>query len=272
MMRFITDINAVNAIWLIESCRRANFFTLTTVPIFFMIYFQLVGIGVVAPLFYFLHYIFTPASKFYAADNRLVRTSYAKTVIPALVLGYLIPLWAMYSPTFSLSTRQAWNFVWQFFPILIVGFHGLFARMVKDTTEFDRYQNVTADLPYLRLAYIFSAVVSAGMYWYAYAVTPIPLLDLFFKDIADSGREWSSLTEALGIMLKLDDVFCFASSAVWTLLCFRDLKSDGRLKTGWIKVLGTMVLSTVAVGPGASFALMWWWREEILAKKMKEVE
>ncbi|CZR66819.1 uncharacterized protein PAC_16720 [Phialocephala subalpina] len=272
ILTFLTDITVVNAIWLIESCRRANFFTLTTIPIFFMIYMQHAGIGVVAPFFYFLHYIFTPGSKFHAADNRLVQISYAKTLIPTLIFGYLIPTWAMYWPTSPLSTLQAWNFLWQLFPILLVGLHGIFARCVKDTTKVDKYANVTADLPYLRLAYIFCAIVSAGTYWYSYAVTPIPFLDLFFKDLTDSGREMHSLVEAIGTLLKFDDVFCFASAAVWTLLCFRDLKSEGRSKTSWVKVLVMMASTTVTVGPGASFALMWWWREEILARKVEEVE
>lgn len=237
-----------------------------------MIYMQHAGIGFVAPVFYFLHYIFTPPSKFHAADNRLVQTSYAKTLVPALIFGYLIPTWAMYWPTSPLSTLQAWNFLWQFFPILLVGVHGLFARCVKDTTKVDKYANVTADLSYLRLAYSFSAIVSAGMFWYTYAVTPIPFLDPFLKDLTNSGREMHSLAEATGTLLKFDDVFCFASSAVWSLLCFKDLKSEARLKTGWLTILATMALSTAAVGPGASFALMWWWREEILARKVEEVE
>ncbi|KUJ19502.1 FAD/NAD(P)-binding domain-containing protein [Mollisia scopiformis] len=272
ILTFFTDITAVTTIWLIESCRRANFFTFTTIPLFFMIYAQLAGIGVVAPIFYFLHYIMTPASKFHTSDNRLVQVSYAKTVLPAIIIGYCIPTAATYWPTSSLSTLQSWNYVWQFFPVLIVGFHGLFARCVKDTTDVDKYKNVKADLPYLRSAYIFSAIVSAGMYWYVYAVTPIPFLDIFFKDLADSRRAMHTLTEIIGTMLKFDEIFCFLSSAVWTLLCFRDLKSERRLKTSWFNVLGAMALSTVLLGPGASFALMWWWREEILARKMDEDE
>jgi hypothetical protein len=234
-----------------------------------MIYMQIFGIGRIAPIFYYLCYISLPPSKYHAADNRLVRTSYAKTLIPALTLGYIVPSILMYWPanTFSFEFLQNWNYIWQLSPIWIVLFHGIFARMVKDTTDDDKLKNVTADLPYLRAAYLLSVLVSATSYIYVYLVSPMPLTRLFMEGISDPWRKFENMGEAIGMLLKYDWVFSVLSGAVWVLLYFGDLKSDKRLNVGRGKILAALVASSVILGPGAGMAVMWWWREEILAKR-----
>jgi len=69
-----------------------------------------------------------------------------------------------------------------------------------------------------------------------------------------------------GLFLKWDEILVFAGTAVWMLLSFRDLKREGRMKTGWVKLVVVMVGTGVVVGPGASTAVMCAWREEILAR------
>jgi hypothetical protein len=75
------------------------------------------GIVLAAPIYYFLPYVQLPSSSYHARDLRLVRTSYAKTIIPTLGIAYVLPTVCMFSTRFNLDTRQAWNFVWQLFPL-----------------------------------------------------------------------------------------------------------------------------------------------------------
>lgn len=173
----------------------------------------------------------------------------------------------MYSPSFSLDTRQEFNFIWQFFPLWTTLLSGLFARLVKDTTQEDKIKNVTADLPYLRATYAFVGLVSAAAYLYVYTVSPFPIWEIFLSGVKDPSAVVGSLTEGMGRFLKYDYLFAFVSGAVWILLSFWDLKKDGRLHAGWTKILGSMGVVTVACGPGTMMAVMWAWREEILARK-----
>jgi hypothetical protein len=48
------------------------------------------------------------------------------------------------------------------------------------------------------------------------------------------------------------------------LLFFWDLKRSG-VDVRMLRVVWIMLLGTMAVGPGAVSAGLWWWREEILA-------
>lgn len=69
----------------------------------------------------------------------------------------------------------------------------------------------------------------------------------------------------VGQFLKYDYAFGFLGMTVWILLFFGDLKRIGKMETSW-GVIGAVVVGvTAAVGPGAMVALLWWWREEILA-------
>lgn len=68
------------------------------------------------------------------------------------------------------------------------------------------------------------------------------------------------------MFLKYDEVFCFGSAAIWVLLCFWDLKREGRLTAGWAKVLVVFGGMSLGLGPGAGLVGMWGWREDILAR------
>ena len=68
------------------------------------------------------------------------------------------------------------------------------------------------------------------------------------------------------MFLKYDEIFCFGSAAVWVLLCFWDLKREGRMTAGWVKILGFYTAVTLALGPGTGLICMWGWREDVLAR------
>jgi hypothetical protein len=199
-------------------------------------------------------------------DNRLVRTPYAKTLLPALIIGQLIPAILSYYPSFDLSTLQLFNGIWQFFPLWTVILHGIFARCLNDTTETDKINKITADLPYLRLTYAFVSCNSAVAYLYALANSTVPFSHLFFRNLLDPWSNVGSLAEGVAVILRYDKLFAFGAATVWILLQFSDLKREGRMNADWVRIVGSIVLATVAFGPGAATTGMWWWREEVLAR------
>ncbi|CZR68336.1 related to hydroxylase [Phialocephala subalpina] len=266
MIGFMADLTPVQIIWSIEGLRRGNMMTLATLPTLFGIAYQLKGIGLVAPLYYFLHYIQTPQEKYLAADNRLVPTVYAKTLIPAITLGYVAPTLGMFLP-FSIDTRQAINGIWQLFPVWTSLLHTALKFTVTDTTQKERIHNVRADMTYLRYAYAFGGCLSAAAYLYLWMTSPIPLRSLFFSGISSPSAPVFSLSDGIGRFLKYDQIFSFGSGMFWEVLHFNDLKKAGKLKAGWGKILGVLGGATLVLGPGAAMALGWAWREEVLAAK-----
>jgi hypothetical protein len=71
---------------------------------------QLLGGGQIVPLSLFLQYIALPPSKFTLRSSRLVPTRYAKTHLPALTIGYIIPILGVLWPTSSLDTKASLEF------------------------------------------------------------------------------------------------------------------------------------------------------------------
>ncbi len=124
---------------------------------------------------------------------------------------------------------------------------------MKDTTLEDKISNVTTDSPWLRLAYLFSAAISAAAYLYVYTVSPISMLDLFFKNLADPYRG-TKLVRCHEYDVEYDELFCFLAGDVWILLSFGDLKRVRRLE----RVVLVLITSSVLLGRGVVMAVMWW--------------
>ncbi|KAL2064309.1 hypothetical protein VTL71DRAFT_4803 [Oculimacula yallundae] len=266
VMSFLTDFLALIAIWMIESCRRGTIFTFARISVLFLILAQLYGVGVIAPIYFFLHYVQIPSTGFHAADNRHVPMHFVKTIVPTLLLGYVVPTVAMFNPTASISTLQAWNFIWQPFPVYLAILHVIFSRLLPNTERMDRTFNVKGDLPWLRTIYFTTALTSAVMWIYTLFVSPTPLSQVFLSGLLDRDTTFKTNEEGMRMFLKYDEVFCFTSAAIWVLLCFSDLKREGRLTASWGKVLAVYAGLSLGLGPGTGLVSMWWWREEILAR------
>jgi hypothetical protein len=100
-----------------------------------------------------------------------------------------------------------------------------------------------------------------------FSSSPLPLSQFFFEGIWDWDKDIATLTGGTGLFLKLDEIFIVLGAAVWILLCFRDLKRERRVNVGWVRILVTMLGVGMSLGPGASMALIWSWREEVLVGK-----
>jgi hypothetical protein len=233
--------------------------------------FQIKGLGFIAPIWFFLHYVQSPLENYQAADNRLTQVGAVKTIIPTIILSFIIPSIAMcYVP--GLHNRQWINgLFWQAFPLYAAAYQRVLAFSVKDTTELDRISNPEADMPYLRRAYGFAAVTAALANICVRFASPIPLKDLFFGGISNPAAV-PSLMEGAAKFLRYDQIATFGAGAIWTMLSFRDLKKAGKLQAGWPKIFGIFGATTLVAGPGAAMVTMWAWREEVLAARKKAVK
>ena len=130
-------------------------------PTLLGVLFQLQGIGYIAPIYFFLHYVQSPLENYHASDNRLTQIGPVKTIIPTILLSYIVPTVAMFAAP-TLATRQWVNgLFWQPFPIYGAILQRILPMFVKDTTHTVRIDNPEADMPYLRRVYRFAGVAAA---------------------------------------------------------------------------------------------------------------
>ncbi|TVY84856.1 hypothetical protein LSUE1_G001301 [Lachnellula suecica] len=273
-MAFGGDLIALQTIWLVEGIRRGNHTTVAHLllimssPTILGLLFQVKGLGFIAPIWFFFHYVQSPLENYQAADERLTQVGPAKTLIPTIVLSYLLPTIAMTSVS-GLENRQWINgLFWQLFPLSAAIYQRVFGLLVKDTTEVDRIANPEADLPYLRRAYRFAGITAAALNIYARYSSPASLMAVFFQGISTPSAV-SNILEGAAKFLRYDQIATFGAGTIWTMLSFWDLKKTGKVQAGWLKVLGIYGATTFVAGPGAAMMALWAWREEVLAARKK---
>ncbi|KAL3424914.1 FAD binding domain-containing protein [Phlyctema vagabunda] len=265
MMAFMADLIPMQAIWAIESARLGNFMTLATISrtVLECIY-QWRGIAMISPVYFFLHYVQNPQENYHAAGNRIVPASAAKAIIVSIILGYVIPTFFMFSTLLSITSRQLVNAIWQTFPIwtLLISYA---TKGSKQTDQVDAKMISNYSLSTLRFAYILSGSLSAAVYVYIHMTSSFPLLQIFFNEVSSPHSAISSFVQGFGRFLRYDQIFAFGSGLFWLILNFKDLKTANKLHAGWHKIVGVLGATTILFGPGASMALGWAWREEVMA-------
>ncbi|RYP11134.1 hypothetical protein DL765_007883 [Monosporascus sp. GIB2] len=265
MVAFIGDLAPLQIIATIESVRRGNNFTVAALWALFGLVGQWKGTGYAVPVYFFLHYIQSSLDRYAAPDNRLVPTHYARTLLAAVGAGYLAPTVGV---LFS-NAYHGMNSLWQLLPLSTAILHRVFASAVFDTTATDRIKSPRADMVHLRPAYVVGGILGGVTYLYLWVMSPQYIGNLL-SDVMQLRREpFAPVKADLGQLIRYNHLITLSSGLLWELLHFRDLKSTGRLKASWTKVIGVLAGTAVLFGPGAAMALGWAWREEVLARKIQ---
>jgi len=199
---------------------------------------------------FFVHYSLSPIELFGALDQRLLQMNYAKTLLPTIILGAILPALTVTAyPEAELSKKL--QVIWPVLPIFLVILHRLLASLVLDSTPFDRFYRVKADLPSIRRAVIPAAFVTMALFQYLRITGTSPVQPSL-----------QNLPKALGGILGSE-----LGGFVWIVLLFKDLKKARMIETSWVVLLAGYVASATVIGSGASLLVAWLWREETLATK-----
>ncbi|KAF9871350.1 FAD binding domain protein [Colletotrichum karsti] len=266
---FLVNLIPIIYIWTVEGYRNGNLLSFVSWPSIFVIY-QLLGIGKVAP-FYFLLSIYTTGKPVYSRPTgRAIPSNVAKALLPALCLGYVIPTALMFLPHEDRITQQNVIAFCQPSPLYVSILVWVFSKVLSSqwpTKSLDWEIFGKKDLPFLQSGYAFCFFVTA--------VTHLcTLLYAGFSPSVSVSQAFFSLPgfEAIDLsaFFKYDMILCFGSVAVWLLYSAFELRRLGYVTTGTaLKAAGIALTSGVLVGPGATYAGFWAWRESVIASFVK---
>ncbi|KAF2157138.1 FAD/NAD(P)-binding domain-containing protein [Myriangium duriaei CBS 260.36] len=262
LISFLADFGLLYSILLIESARRANNLTIFNLVLVAGVLSQLMGAGKILPAFFFLVYPSSQIDYFKTLDMRLTNMAYSSTVLISMSLGYYVPGAGQFFAS-TLKARHFWNWTWQIFPITVSLTQRLLARIVPNTVESDRIKSPLRDLPIIALQVGLGTLASAAIWVHTWLCSAYSMRELFTPPFAIPSS--TSFMTAMRELLQWDWVFLFAGCYVWLFYSFWDLKAAGMAQESWASLLVAAIGSTLAFGPGATFAIAWCYREYCLA-------
>ncbi|KAF8169976.1 hypothetical protein K438DRAFT_222830 [Mycena galopus ATCC 62051] len=246
-------------IWTIESYRNGNTISIVSLPVAFGIAIQLVGIGITAPL-YFLFSVFGNARTMYTrAIGRPVPASVARTVLPAVVLAYAVPL-------ILVNVANVPTSFLHFVVPLAAAFNSYTAKCLSEVSNppnaFDVYKK--ADVKPLRTAYSVAFLLSACAH-----------VMLFFLPTSILSSIWaaagSPLVEDPSTLLAMESEFALFALAttLFSLYSVYELRRTGWATTKQALVAAlAVVIGQPLVGPAAVYAAVWYWREGVWSQEV----
>jgi hypothetical protein len=202
------------------------------------------GAEVVLPLYYYMYYTLMPIARFRASDLRLTDLSYSRSILPLILIMWHLPVliynFELDDGVMALSLK--------FSPFVISAAQWLLHRaaIIASTIQLDRLTNVTRDIPILQYTAKTLAVISSATW---------------------IGTSFSHLllgSSSPATPLSTTELLLYGSSLLWVLYLFSDLKRAGMIDQSWLVLVGA---SSVLLGPAATVALAWSWRETLLATK-----
>ncbi|PUU81908.1 hypothetical protein B9Z19DRAFT_1190852 [Tuber borchii] len=246
-------------IMIVESLRRGNTMTLSKIPTFWGFLYQIFPISIVLPVYFFFHaYQITPA-KYYEKNFISIPMAYAKSLIPTLIISFLIPTSITLFREQSLRASIA---LWLPFPIYAAIVHQIL-KLFFTTPAFPKKN---ADLPYTRGAYLLSFGVSALAHLYALyiAITTGDSFSITARLAPGTPPTHNSFVETGLDIVRSEHLVAFAAGLAWVLILLNDMKRFRKTAAGWLELLGYITAASVIFGPAATVLAAYAWREELL--------
>ncbi|KAF2645060.1 hypothetical protein P280DRAFT_390572 [Massarina eburnea CBS 473.64] len=257
---FLNDLGPLYAVWWLESARVGNRWSPAYFPTLFTFAGQLLGIGSVGGIFYFLHHTFSPSPlTLHLTPQKKRLTPHPNTaLLPLFLVLHTFEISAAYlSP--SPQTRHYWTWAWQMTPLWIGVANVVVSRFIK-VLPFK-----TAGLADPRLVLGTLGAVSAGVWLHTLLNSGVPFTTLFVPEMAAQEDFVAHMRRGL----QFDQLCVFGASFVWLVYAFFDLWFAG-LVVGMecLVMVASLPVLVALLGPGAAFALAWYWRESKLQAKL----
>ncbi|KAJ6007764.1 hypothetical protein N7540_011740 [Penicillium herquei] len=272
LLYFLLTVLPLMAIFTVEGYRQRNQWTLISSAGFWGILYQLRGIGCIAPL-YFATSLFVSRNKtFLIETGRTVQV--AQFILPALMMGYLIPTILLFLTWGDSDTPQVVIALWQPAPLVVsilTTVLSMASRMMfpSVTQKDDSPVDTESDLPHLRTLYQVTGTIAAcahtGLMLAGALSSEISLTRLLFP--TDSFAPVKTLSEGVFVFFQNDLLLMTASCFLWCLASLWDLHRSGLPSFDMRVCFLGLIAAYVIVGPGATVAAVWFWREEAMSRK-----
>lgn len=182
----------------------------------------------------------------------------ARAILPAIVLGYLIPTLACWLPLdyFDIETTQALTAFWQITPLVFSVLWFLFSYTVSSAPSKSQ-QSTLAPL------YAVTFVVSLASHVATiYLCTVSSDLSLTFRFVFyPSLPATPSMAEALHFIFQIDFWIIMLATLLWVFQGQLEAISLGRTSLTPVSALVITTFGALVLSPGAVLSAAWWWRE-----------
>ncbi|KAL2829901.1 hypothetical protein BJY01DRAFT_254808 [Aspergillus pseudoustus] len=275
MISFLADMAPLFVVGVLEKSRRHHHWSALIYPILFAVASQILGIGKLAGAHFLVEYFWSPSTKLATAESALIPRRAVNSLFAAMLLVYYPLLAACYFAP-AVEARIQANAVWQLFPILVPLVQAVFFRLGGDTNGKSASPAADTtrveDIRSVRLAIGTLCTLSTLTFLYVRFSRPqdTSMLEIFLP--FDYGTPMDSLETAARRFLQWDHIGWIAPAYYWLLLSFRDLALRGGVEIPWVQVLLALGLGTVSFGAGATFGLVWLWRESMLSRSFGGVK
>ncbi|CCT75930.1 uncharacterized protein FFB20_00733 [Fusarium fujikuroi] len=268
LLVFLTDFAGMYAVVMIEGYRPGNTFPVIKYPVVFLFLSQMFGIGCLAPFFFFLFYIFTPAYKL--TTPSLYRPGFAPcmAILPTIVSGYYIT----HFPSFfhsSLEARNWWNWIWQLFPIWGSIIMLVLSKIIPEPKE-QAPRTLKQEINAIRLTIGVVSAISTATWWYTILNMDSSIFEVFIPQHFLTTPQEPIL--GLRTVIQFDYICCYSAGFLWLAYHFKDLENVGVCSISWIRAGCASVMLGCLLGPGTMFPLIWLLREELLVATQADVK
>lgn len=187
---------------------------------------------------------------------------FTSTILISMVLGFYIPGFAMsYAPKWE--QRHYINHIWQIFPITVALLNRYFGFFMANTIEEDRRVNSRRDLGVIASALGTVVAISATMWANVMMNSPYTFKEMFWPTTLPALS--TNLVVQMRAFLQLDQLFTMGNVLLWMLYSYADLKVAKLTRVSWFVLLPLIVTGVGLIGPGATFGVLWGYREYVLA-------
>ncbi|KAI9369909.1 hypothetical protein BJX61DRAFT_545113 [Aspergillus egyptiacus] len=270
LISFLLDIVPLFLSGLLDKSRQRYSKAAIFYPLIFAFLAQLVSIGKLAGIYFLIDLFWARVTKFPSVASTRIRSPIVLAALAALLFFYYPFTFGSYFARGPLETRLQINALWQFFPLLSPLVQLAILPFLADVAP--SASNPRPELrSLLRLAIGIPSAIAAVGFQYVRLGLPagVSMLHVFLP--TDALGPVDSFEMAVRRLLQYDYVFWVLAGYYWFVLCFWDLQKAGA-EVQWGKILGVLVIGTVAVGPGATYGVLWLVREEMMVQVLEGVK
>jgi hypothetical protein len=211
--------------------------------------------------------------------GRQVPLPVAQSLVPAITLWFVIPTIMVLLPTPRVAAWEKWSAIWQFAPVLFNVLAAITAKALKkrdaakkpeQSEEMERYTN--KDVSSLKAVYTYAFAVQAAVHAstlaYGWSHPDVSISQTFFNLSSHSEQKQPvpDLAAKLATFFRYDMTFGVIGYLGSQLYSIWDLRRLGYVKTTEaVKAALAVAGGQFLVGPGATWAGLWYWREDKLA-------